>query len=98
MTALPIRIEPTARIGDLPLTLVPVGQSIKLDGDCFVIEHPADGYAFTVATSIPPPAQRAPIRLQTCAPRIGATPEEISTNPVELWRAPLRRRRTGGGG
>lgn len=86
VTALPIRIAPTARIGDLPLTLLPVGQGIAVEGDCFVIEQPADRYAFTVATSLPAPAQRAPIRLHTCAPRIGATPAEISTNPIESPR------------
>ena len=30
-----------------------------------------------------PPVQRAPLRLRTCAPRIGATPKEIVSNPVE---------------
>jgi uncharacterized protein YcbK (DUF882 family) len=86
VTALPIRIERTARIGDQPLPLAPLGQGIKVDGDCLVIEEPADQYALTVAASLAPPPRRAPIRLHTCAPRLGATPPEIATNPVELLR------------
>jgi len=85
VTALPIRIERSARIGDRSLTLVPVGQEITIEGDCLVIDQPAERYALAVATSRPPPPQREPIRLHTCAPSSG-TPQEIVTNAIEPLR------------
>jgi uncharacterized protein YcbK (DUF882 family) len=86
VTALPLRVARTARIGDRELSLAPAGGGIAADGDCFVISEPAERYEFRVATALSPPAQRLPIRLHTCAPRIGATPREIVTNPVEALR------------
>ena len=86
VTALPIRIRRTARIGDREITIAPAGSGIAADGDCYVIAEPADRYAFTVTSTLTPPTRRTPIRLQTCAPRIGATPAEIVTNPVERLR------------
>lgn len=86
VTALPIRVSRNARIGDRPLSIAPVGSDIALDGDCYVIRTPADRYEFTVTTSLTPAAQREPLRLLTCAPRVGATPKEILTNPVERVR------------
>ena len=83
VTALPIRIHRTARIADQSLTIAPAGSGIALDGDCYVISEGAERYAFTVTTGPVPPAQRSPIRLSTCAPRVGATPKEIVTNPIE---------------
>jgi uncharacterized protein YcbK (DUF882 family) len=83
VTALPLRIRRVAHIGDDPLTLEPIAHAIAKDGDCYVIVGAAEAYAFRIATSLTPPARRAPLRLQTCAPRIGATPREIVTNPVE---------------
>jgi uncharacterized protein YcbK (DUF882 family) len=86
VTALPIRVQRTARIGDAVVDIAPAGAGIAADGDCYVIDQPAERYTFTVATPLRPPAQRAPIRLQTCAPRLGATPLEILTNPIERLR------------
>lgn len=83
VTALPIRIRRRARIGDAQMTIAPVGAGIAADGDCYVLSAPAERYAFTVVSPLVPPAQRAPIHLQTCAPRRGATPKEIVSNPVE---------------
>jgi uncharacterized protein YcbK (DUF882 family) len=86
VTALPIGIRRTARIGEQPLTIAPASEHIAADGECYVISDPADQYAFIVSSSAEPSSQRAPIRLQTCAPRLGATPVEIVSNPVERWR------------
>jgi len=83
VTALPIGIRRTARIGDRELSIAPAGSGVAAEGDCWVIGEPADVYAFRVASPGPAPAARAPIRLQTCPPRIGATPAEIVTNSVE---------------
>jgi uncharacterized protein YcbK (DUF882 family) len=86
VTALPIRIQHTARIGNAQVAITPVGTGIAAEGDCYVITEPADRYAFTVTTALIPPTQRTAIRLQTCPPRVGATPAEIVTNPVERLR------------
>jgi uncharacterized protein YcbK (DUF882 family) len=83
VTALPIRIRRTASVGGRALALEPSDASIARDGDCYVVAQPAAAYAFTVTTSDPGPAQRAPIRLSTCPPRIEATPAEIETNPIQ---------------
>jgi len=83
VTALPIRIRRSARIGAAQVTIAPVGPGIAADGDCWVISQPAERYAFAVTSRLAPPLQRAPIRLQTCAPRVGATPMEIVSNPIE---------------
>lgn len=83
VTALPIRIQRTARIGDRQLTIAPVAENIAVERDCYVLREPAERYAFTVTSAASPPLQRAPLRLRTCTPRIGATPKEILTNPVE---------------
>ena len=86
VTALPIRIDRTARLDDRPVTVAPADAGVAADGECYVISEPADRYAFIVAGSAAPPRQRTSIRLQTCAPRIGATAGEILTNPVQRLR------------
>jgi len=83
VTALPLRIRRTARIGGQSLALAPLGSAIARDGDCYVIRTPAERYAFRVTIALTPPSQRQPIVLSTCAPRVGATPKEIATNPIE---------------
>jgi uncharacterized protein YcbK (DUF882 family) len=86
VTALPIRIARTAHLGETTLALTAADPAVKADGDCLVFDDPADHYELRVSTPALPPAQRAPIRLSTCAPRIGATPKEVLTNPVERLR------------
>lgn len=86
VTALPIRIQRTAHLGDQTLTLAPESHDVALDGDCWVLREPAERYTFKVAATLIPPLRPAPIRLRTCAPRIGATPKDIVTNPVERLR------------
>jgi uncharacterized protein YcbK (DUF882 family) len=83
VTALPIRIQPTAHLAGQPLSIVPRDPAIRLDGDCWLIDQPAERYEFAVTTPLAAPAARTPIRLDTCAPRTGATPEQIVTNPIE---------------
>jgi uncharacterized protein YcbK (DUF882 family) len=86
VTALPIGIARTAHLGDREVVLAAVGDGIALDADCYVVSEPADQYAFTVASSVEPPLHGAPLRLQSCPPRIGATAAEIVSNPVERLR------------
>jgi len=83
VTALPIRINPRAHLGDREVMLSPVDDTVTVSDGCFTLREPSARYAFTVITSIAAPAGRAPLRLATCAPRIGATPREILTNDIE---------------
>ncbi len=83
VTALPLRVRRTAHLEDQTLSLAPRDPAIRLDGDCWLIDQPAERYELMVTTPISPPTTRAPIRLDTCAPRTGATPAEIVTNPIE---------------
>jgi uncharacterized protein YcbK (DUF882 family) len=86
VTALPIRVQRTALIGERRLTIVPLAAGVAVENDCYVLSEPAERYAFSVTTAAPPPLEPAPIRLRTCAPRVGATAKEIVTNPVERQR------------
>ena len=91
VTALPVAVRKRARVGDTTLTLAPRDATVRADGDCWVFAEPLDRYELTVTTSGPPPARRQPIVLETCTPRIGATPAEIVSNPVErLSRSAIR--------
>jgi uncharacterized protein YcbK (DUF882 family) len=83
VTALPIRIRRTARLGREVLPIVARGDGVVADGDCWVFTEPAAHYELAVSGSHPAPDKRTAIRLQTCTPRLGATPKEILTNPVE---------------
>ena len=82
VTALPIAIRREARVGDATIALAPRGGGVRADGDCWVFEESADRYELAVTSPQPAPAARTAITLQTCPPRIGATPERVLTNPV----------------
>ena len=82
VTALPIRIRREAHIGSQTITVAPRDAAAVADGDCWLIDTPAERYELIVTTPLPPPSARTPIRLATCPPRIGATPAEVLTNPV----------------
>jgi uncharacterized protein YcbK (DUF882 family) len=82
VTELPLGIEEHAHLGDREITLSPLdGRWTSTDG-CFVIDAPSSRYAFIATTSVAPPTERRPLRLATCAPRVGATPSEIMTNDI----------------
>ena len=83
VTALPIAVRAVARLGDVELALTPGDPAVRANGDCWVFDEPAARYELTVSTAAPPPVDRAPIVLTTCAPRIGATPAEVRSNSVE---------------
>lgn len=89
VTALPIRIARAARVGAATVALMPRDAGVHADGDCWLFDAPADRYELRVTTDLPPPDKRSPIRLATCAPRVGATPAEVLSNPVER-AAPTR--------
>lgn len=89
VTALPIAVRQQARLGGAAVAVVPRDARVRADGDCWVFAEPAERYELAVASAAVPPARRAPIVLDTCAPRLGATPAQVLTNPVE-------RRPTGG--
>ncbi len=83
VTALPIAVRRSARVGSTALPLVPWPAPVRLDGDCWVLEEPAEAYAFVVDAEHDAPVDPTAIVLETCTPRLGATPAEVSTNPVE---------------
>ena len=83
VTALPISIERNAYLGDRPLPIAPATADWSTDGECYVINDAADQYTFVISGSATPFSERLPIRLRTCAPRIGATPETILSNSVQ---------------
>jgi uncharacterized protein YcbK (DUF882 family) len=85
VTALPIRISRTAHLGNAELALAARDAAVHRDGDCWVFDQPAASYELTVTTALRPSAQHQAIRLTTCAPRVGATPDEVSTNPISAW-------------
>ena len=86
LTALPIAVRGRARVDGEAVTVAPRDGAARADGDCWVFADPADRYELAVTSATAPPARRAPIVLETCAPRIGATPAEVMTNPVERRR------------
>ncbi len=91
VTALPIAVRKRAHVGDTTLTLAPRDAAVHADGDCWVFAEPMDRYELAIVTAGPPPARGEPIVLETCAPRIGATPAKILSNPVErVAGSPIR--------
>lgn len=86
VTALPIGVRDRARVAGETLAIAPRDGSVPAEGDCWVFGEPAARYELTVTSPSTPPDRRAPIVLETCAPRIGATPAELVTNPVEQRR------------
>lgn len=90
VTALPIAVRRRARVGEAALAVAPRGPVVRADGDCWVFDQPAEQYELVVTTDLPPPGRRQPIVLETCTPRVGATPAEITSNPVERIRTANR--------
>lgn len=90
VTALPIAVSKRARVGDATIAVAPRDAAVRAEGDCWVFEQPADRYELAVTSTVPAPGRRQPIVLATCGPRIGATPAEISTNPIERLGTPSR--------
>ncbi|MDX2165949.1 MAG: DUF882 domain-containing protein [Deltaproteobacteria bacterium] len=88
VTALPLAIARTAHLGDAALTLEPRSSFAHLEGDCWVWRVPPESYELGVSSVIAAPTQPMPIRLSTCEPRIGATPAEVLTNPIERLAVP----------
>jgi uncharacterized protein YcbK (DUF882 family) len=89
VTAFPLRIARTAHLGDLALALEPVSADAESDGDCWVITGPAARYAFRVSGPVAAPAAgiRQPLHLATCTPRVGATPAQFDSNPIEVTQS-----------
>jgi uncharacterized protein YcbK (DUF882 family) len=87
VTALPLRVRSEAHLGTQSLPLVPVGIVATLVDGCYVIDEPAKAYALRVAASLPAPSKRESIALETCTPRIDATPAQVLTNPIAATNA-----------
>jgi uncharacterized protein YcbK (DUF882 family) len=81
-TALPIAIHRQARLGGEVLAVAPRHDRVRADGDCWLFTEPAERYELVVNAPLLRPADRQPIVLETCPPRIGATPARVFTNPV----------------
>lgn len=82
VTALPIAIRRQARLGDAPVALAPRDPAVRADGDCWVFTEPADRYELVVQGALAAPTDRRSLVLDTCPPRIGATPAHVLTNPI----------------
>lgn len=82
VTALPIAIRRQARLGDAVVGVAPRDGTARADGDCWVFADPAERYELVVTAPLPAPTDRHPIVLDTCAPRTGATPAQVLTNPI----------------
>ncbi|MBX3028355.1 YcbK family protein [bacterium] len=90
VTALPIAIRRQARLGDAVVAVAPRDDTVRADGDCWLFADPAERYELVVRTPLPAPADRRPITLDTCPPRIGATPAQVVTNPLTRLRDAAR--------
>jgi uncharacterized protein YcbK (DUF882 family) len=90
VTALPIAIRREARVGGEAITVAPRDPAVRADGDCWIFAEPADRYELVVNAPLLAPADRRPIVLDTCAPRIGATPPQVLTNPIMRLRGASR--------
>jgi uncharacterized protein YcbK (DUF882 family) len=85
VTALPIRIASTARVAAGAVRLIPAGAHATVADGCIVFPESAAAYHLRIATGHAPAVkQRAPIELETCAPRVEATPEKIESNIIEI--------------
>jgi len=92
VTAFPLLIAPHAKLaqpsGTTDVALQPVSDGIAVQEGCFAIRTPAQAYEFRVmgAAAAPSEAARAHIVLASCEPRVGKTPAEIESNPIEVRR------------
>jgi uncharacterized protein YcbK (DUF882 family) len=82
VTALPIAIRRQAHLGDAVIAVAPHDERVRAAGDCWIFTEPAGQYALVVHAPRLAPADRQPIVLDTCAPRVGATPAQVRTNPI----------------
>jgi uncharacterized protein YcbK (DUF882 family) len=87
VTALPIAVRAQATVGDTTIAVATRKPAVRRDGDCWIFADAADRYDLPGTSATPAPARRQPITLDTCPPRIGATPAEIVTNPIERLAA-----------
>lgn len=86
VTATPLGVSREAHLGGRRVALSPRDEAAwVLRDDCWVIAAPAPRYELVVAASAAPPDGRTSLRLHTCGVRVGATPAEVSTNPVAPW-------------
>lgn len=86
VTALPIGVRRTARLDGDPVALTAPGA--RDEGECWVFTEAAARYELVVETAIAAPSARTPLVLETCAPRAGATPRQITTNAVQRLALP----------
>src|SRR5262249_6387053 len=88
ITAFPLRVAPEARIviGDVTTSarLEPISGASMRDG-CFSLEGPGNTHALRIVgapTALP--RGRGEILLWTCEPRIERTPDELTSNLIEI--------------
>jgi uncharacterized protein YcbK (DUF882 family) len=82
ITLLPLRIAAEAQRGEDALGIEPTDERVRRIDGCWVLDDSEVRAEFRV-TSPARPDGRLPIVLATCAPREGATPAAVETNPVE---------------
>jgi len=84
VTSTPLRVARVASLrGTEPSVEVAVqaGRGAQDDGECIALADDADAYEVYVPAPSRPGA--VVVRLSTCTPRVGRTPEVIDSNPIE---------------
>ncbi len=88
VTAFPVLIASHAQLveaGDTTtVSLQPASTEIELRDGCFAVTAPAQTYEFRVVSAPASNSGRGRILLSTCGPRVGKTPVEIESNPIEI--------------
>jgi uncharacterized protein YcbK (DUF882 family) len=88
ITTFPVLIAPEAELSGSTtarLSIEPVeGAAVDSRDGCFAITAPAEAYRFRVRAGNPSPPGRTTLHLHTCEPRVGKTPAELVSNPIEV--------------
>jgi uncharacterized protein YcbK (DUF882 family) len=91
VTVYPVMISSHAKVAgadEVAITIEPANGVGLNTGGCFAVSSP-DAREFRVRSSTPAAGYNAPhsqtrVVLSTCEPRIGKTPAEITSNPIEI--------------
>ncbi len=88
LTVLPVGIKRNAKFGTRRVGLEPLSDGVRLVGECYVIERPAERYEFRLTGGEPGAGLRLPIVFETCAPLSGKPPRRVKSNAIERLSPP----------